>query len=81
MGYYTRILTPSKAWIPVTDLQAAMVAKKLQVQIEVEAGSPEQWLQLSVKSQRGENIFILERNEVFDGGLGAEEIEEFMEDL
>ncbi len=81
MGYYWRILTPSKAWVPIAELQAAVEAANLPAQVSVTQGDGEKWLQCEVTSQPGKYICLIERNELFDGSLCAEELEEFLEDI
>lgn len=81
MGYYTRILTPSKSWIPFAELQSSLKAARLSVNLDIEKGDADQWLRLIVTSQQGNSILGIERNDVPKDNLGASEIQEFLEEI
>lgn len=81
MGYYTRILTPSKSWIPFAELQSSLKVARLSVNLEIEKGDADQWLRLIVTSQQSNSILGIERNDVSKDNLGASEIQEFLEEI
>lgn len=81
MSYYTRILTPSAARVPVAELQAALKAAKVQARLEIEEGSAEEWKQLAVTDRDGGSVLTIERNDVSEGGVGHDEIQEFLEEI
>lgn len=81
MSYYTRILTPSAARVPVAELQAALKAAKAQARLEVEEGSGEEWKQLAVADRDGGSVLAIERNDVAEEGVGRDEIQEFLEEI
>lgn len=80
MSYYTRILTPSAARVPIAELQAALKAAKVQARLEIEDGSAEEWKQLVVADRDG-SVLTIERNDVSDEGVGHDEIQEFLEEI
>ena len=81
MGYYTRILTPSKARIPLAELQLSLKAARLSVKLDIEKGDPDDWLRFIVTNQQGDGILGIERNDVSKASLGASEIQEFVEEI
>lgn len=81
MGYYTRILTPSKAWIPFGELQSSLKAARLSVTLDIEKGNADRWLRLIAMSPQGDSILSIERNDVSRDNLGASEIQEFLEEI
>lgn len=81
MSYYTRILTPSAARVPVPELQAALKAAKVQARLEIEEGSAEDWKQLAVTDKDGGGVLTMERNDVSEEGVGRDEIQEFLEEI
>lgn len=81
MPYRVRVLTTSADRIPLGELQSAIDAEKLSATIEVEAGTPDQWEQLVLKHVDSTEIAVIERNVVEDGSLGAEELEEFSDEI
>lgn len=81
MSYYTRILTPSAARVPVAELQAALKAAKVQARLEIEKGSAEEWNQLGVTDRDGGSVLTIECNDVAADGEGREEIQEFLEEI
>lgn len=81
MSYYTRILTPSAARVPVAELQAALKAARVQARLEIDEGSAEEWKQLAVTDKDGGSVLTIERNDVTEEGVGHDEIQEFLEDV
>jgi hypothetical protein len=49
--------------------------------LTVEVGSEERWEQLLLTHRDGREIAVIERNEVVDGSLAEEEIDEFIEEV
>ena len=81
MGYYTRVLSTNADCISLSDLQAAISGSGHEGSLEVEGGDPSDWTQLVLRRDDDVEIAAIERNPVTDGSLGAEEIEEFLEEL
>lgn len=77
MGYYLRVLTPSEKIIPASEIAAAVGSASL----TLEAGIDRDWDQLLLAHRDGREIALIERNVVAEGSLGADEIEEFLEEI
>ncbi|MBX2971443.1 MAG: hypothetical protein KF803_18900 [Cyclobacteriaceae bacterium] len=58
-----------------------MKKEKLKASIEVDDGTLDNWTQLLVKDKDDRDLFLIEKNEVIEGELGQEEIEEFKEEI
>jgi hypothetical protein len=83
MGFYLRILTPSKRLVTINELKAHIKTQTLKVELELNGGSMSEWSALFVKhSGPGAGtdncICQIERNSVDSStdSLGADELEE-----
>jgi hypothetical protein len=76
MGYYIRILGTSLAVPPLAELQNAVRPATLD-----DGGVGDEWGSLVLKHESGVEIAVIEKNTVKDGELGAEEIEEFVDEV
>jgi hypothetical protein len=81
MGYYIRVLGKTNPTITVGKLNDALRSENLNASIEVVDGSPDDWTQLLIKDKDDRDLVLIEKNEVIDGELGQEEIEEFKEEV
>lgn len=81
MGYYTRVLTTGENCIPVSEIRNALAKEHLSARIEVEDGDETVWEQIVLMHADGTEIAAIERNPITEDSLGAEEIEEFCEEL
>jgi hypothetical protein len=81
MGYYTRVLTTEENCMPVSEIEKALAEGHLSSRIEVEDGSETDWERIVLMHEDGTEIAVVERNPVAEGSLGAEELEEFREEL
>ena len=79
MGYYIRVLGTDDRDIPLSSLQDALNAEQLRISATVESGNDRQWNQLVLAHPNGPQIVSIERNPVVPGGLGDEELQEFLE--
>ncbi len=77
MGYYIRILSKNLVAPPLKDLQR--VAEP--AVIECDEGTENEWDALTLKHKGGETIAFIEKNPVVPGKLGAEELQEFIDDV
>ncbi len=77
MGYYIRVLGQNPANIPLEELRASAMPAV----IAVETGSVEAWEQLVLRHESGQEIAIIEKNPVAPGELGAEELQEFIDEV
>ena len=80
MGYYIRVLSPSDRQIPYGELRDAVNAEYPAATLSVEQGSETEWEQLLLRHQNGAPIALVERNPS-DEGLGAEELQEFRDEI
>jgi hypothetical protein len=78
MGYYTRILSPSKQIVSVDKLRNVVKKVSLRVSLAIENGTNENWSALVLSHKSGPEIAVIERNST-SSELGAEEIEEFLQ--
>ena len=76
MGYYIRVLGTEIAEIPIQRLRER--ASPALVESEGDADS---WQQLVLKHPDGSEIALIEKNPVVEGGLGAEELQEFLDEI
>jgi hypothetical protein len=82
MGYYVRVLSTSADCVPLAELQSALENENLQATICGDESDPDDdWTQVILKHADGREIASIERNPVDDESLGAEELEEFTEDI
>ena len=81
MGYYTRILSPLKRVVSVNKLQNSLKKQSLEASFAVETGTEDDWTALVLAHNAGPEIAAIERNPVGPDTLGAEEIDEFLEEI
>jgi hypothetical protein len=79
LGYYIRVLSPGTAAASLASLQQAAAAFGASITGDVD--SPQSWVDLVIVDRAGREICVIERNRVADGSLGAEEIEEFRDEV
>lgn len=77
MGYYIRVLGTNSKEIPLQSLRAS--ASPALIDADDPAG--ERWQNIVLKHQDGTEIADIERNLVLDGELGAEELQEFTDEV
>ena len=77
MGYYIRVLGTNPVNIPVEQLRD--LARPALVEADESTGDV--WGQIVLKHEAGPEIAVIERNIVVDGDLGAEELQEFLEEV
>lgn len=78
MGYYIRVLGTDLAEIPIDELRKSAAPALIEVG---EQDDSERWTQLLLKHANGPEIAVIERNEVVEGKLGADELQEFVEEV
>src|ERR1700674_3550273 len=77
MGYYIRVLGKNLTTVPVQELRdVALLAV-----VDVAESSGDTWEQLTHKHQSGQEIAMVERNPVAEGKLGADELQEFLDEV
>jgi hypothetical protein len=81
MGHYVRLLSPGDGIPSVDALRSALKQHGRSETIAIDAGKPQDWTQLLLAHADGSEIAAIERNAVLPGELGAEEIEEFLDEI
>jgi hypothetical protein len=79
MAHYIRVFSKSEAVPDIATLKLDLPLET--VSITVEEGGESDWRQVLVAFSNGSGITLLERNPVFPGSLGAEEVEEFLDEV
>jgi|SRR5215470_13618492 len=77
MPYYIRILGKNNESILPQDLRP----KAHPAVLRVAQGTEDQWEQLILTHQSGQEIALIEKHPVVEGQLGAEELQEFIEEV
>ena len=80
MGYYIRVLGKRDVPLSIDTLRACLPTNPA-VEINEESSDRSGWSQLILRHSDGTEIAIVERNPVFPGELGAEEIDEFIDEV
>jgi hypothetical protein len=81
MGYYLRVLSTSPECLTVGALQKTLQAEKWQAKLTTEEGESDDWTSLLLSHADGSAIASIERDVVEEDSLGAEELEEFAEEV
>jgi len=81
VGYYTRVLSKDGEFPSLDELAQRLHADHRDYRLTVEEGSEEEWESLLLSGTDGVEVAVLERNPVFDGSVGQDEISDFLEDL
>ena len=77
MGYYIRVLGRRLDDIPLQLLKTAGEPAFVQL----ERGTADEWQELLLKHNSRSEIALIERNLVIEGELGAEELQEFVDEV
>lgn len=80
MGYYTRVLSKQEEFPTFEDLAQVVRADHPDFKLTVEAGGEEEWESLLLSSRDDVEVAVIERNPVYDGSVGQDEIAEFVEE-
>ena len=80
MDYYTRVLSKLEDFPPFDELAQVIAAEHPEYALTIENGSEEEWETLLLASSDGVEVALIERNPVYDGSAGQDEIADFLED-
>jgi hypothetical protein len=80
MSYYTRVLSKDEEFPSVEELAQVLGSDHPDFKLTVEDSGDEEWESLLLSSQDGVEVAVLERNPVYDGSVGQDEIAEFIEE-
>jgi hypothetical protein len=81
MGYYIRVLGTKSDHPDFDYLRNALAESSSTAVLKLETGTETNWEQLVLTHPNGPEIAILEYNSVISGGLGQEELEEFIAEV
>jgi len=81
LPYYTRVLSKSEEFPAVEDLAEALRGAHPGFRLTMESGDEEEWESLLLASDDEVEVAVIERNPVFDGSTGQDEIADFLEEL
>ncbi len=81
MAYYTRVLSKDEEFPTLEELADLLASNHSGFKLSVEEGTEEEWETLLLSSTDEVEVALLERNPVFDGSTGQDEIADFLEDL
>ena len=80
MGYYTRVLTKQDDFPALDELAQFLRADHPNCRLSLEEGTEDEWESLLLSTNDEVEIAVIERLPVFNGSLGQDEIEEFIEE-
>jgi hypothetical protein len=80
LAYYTRVLSKDEEFPSLDELSEFVRTNHPDYKLTVEEGDEEGWESLLLSSNDEVEVAILERNPVYDGSVGQDEIADFMED-
>ena len=81
MPYYTRVLSKDEEFPPFDELAEFIRTNHPDYKLTVEDGAEEEWESLLLSGNDEVEVAVLERNPVFDGSVGQDEVADFLEDL
>ena len=81
MGYYTRVLSKDEEFPSLGELAQQLGENHPTYKLTVEDGVEEEWESLLLSGSDGSEVALIERNPVFDGSVGQDEIADFLEDI
>lgn len=81
MGYYTRVLSKDEAFPAFDELAGLIRDAHPDYKLVVESGDEEDWDTLLLVGNDEVEVAVIERNPVFDGSTGQDEIADFLEGL
>jgi len=81
MPYYTRVLSKDEGFPSIEELVEVLRAAHPDYKLTLESGEEDEWESLLLWSVDEVEVAVLERNPVFDGSVGQDEIADFVEEL
>ena len=81
MPYYTRVLSKDDGFPSIEELVEVLRAAHPDYKLTLESGEEDEWESLLLWSVDEVEVAVLERNPVFDGSVGQDEIADFVEEL
>jgi hypothetical protein len=81
MPYYTRVLSKDDAFPPFDELAQSIRDGHPGYKLTIESGDDEEWETLLLSSDDEVEVAVIERNLVYDGSTGQDQIADFLEDI
>jgi hypothetical protein len=81
MGYYTRVLSKDEEFPLFDELAQFIRAEHPEFRLTIEEDGEEGWETLLLSGIDEVEVALIERNPVFDGSIGQDEIADFIEDI
>jgi len=81
LAYYTRVLSKDEGFPSIEELVEVLRAAHPDYRLTLESGEEDEWESLLLSSVDEVEVSVLERNPVFDGSVGQDEIADFLEEL
>jgi hypothetical protein len=81
MPYYTRVLSKQEDFPLLDELAELIRSQHPGFRLNLESGEEEEWESLLLSGDDEVEIAVIERNPVYDGSTGQDEIADFLEDL
>src|ERR1700683_2003570 len=81
MGYYTRVLSKDEEFPPFAELAQLIRVDHPEYRLTIEEGNEEEWEILLLSDIDEVEVAVIERNPVFDGSVGQDEIADFIEEI
>jgi hypothetical protein len=79
--YYTRVLSKDEEFPPFDELAEFIHTNHPDYKLTLEEGTEEEWESLLLSGNDEVEVAVLERNPIFDGSVGQDEVADFLEDL
>ena len=81
MGYYTRVFSKDEEFPPLGELAQFIRAEHPQFKLTLEEGTVDEWESSLLSGSDDVEVAVIERNPVYDGSIGQDEIADFLEDI
>jgi hypothetical protein len=81
VAYYSRVLSKDEEFPAFEELAELIRAGHPDYRLTVESGEDDEWESLLLASSDEVEVAVIERNPVFDGSTGQDEIADFLEDI
>jgi hypothetical protein len=81
MPYYTRVLTKQEEFPSFEELAQFIRDAHPDFKLAIEEGTEEEWESLLLAGTGEVEVAVIERNPVFDGSAGQDQVADFLEDI
>jgi hypothetical protein len=81
VAHYTRVLSKDGQFPPFEELAQLIRSGHPDYKLTIESGDEEDWESLLLASDDEVEVAVIERNPVYDGSTGQDEIADFLEDI